>query len=299
MEIEAQIRTAIRDAVNRPSRKSFHWGGLKGYEQLEAIAQALRAEPLQGPETGYLRRLAMQVDRAVEKNRPLAQDLREAHTWLMRIAECLRYPPSSFSASDTSGAPLTSEQVKGEMEALLQEFRPDLKRRPAQSALCNAWHRSWKSWGPDLLHCYDIPGLPPDNLKLESLFGRLRSHQRRISGRKSTRELRDFGQYQVLFLADSEDDLLQQLRQVPLAEYQARRLRLAEAEVPRQLLRRLHRDPLGTMRCLVNQHAARRARSHPVLACHRHEVIVRQSRLDTTRYSDKAISKSAPKMSER
>lgn len=258
MEIEAQIRTAIRDAVNRPSRKPFHWGGLTGYEQLEAIAQALRTEPLEGPETSYLQRLVVPVDRAVEKNRILAQDLGEAHNWLVRIAECLRYPPSSFPASDTL-ASLTSEQVKGEMEALLQTFQPDLKRRPAQAALYNAWHHLWRSWSPDLLHCYDISGLPPDNLKMESLFGQLRRHQRRISGCKSTRELRDFGQCQVLFLADSEDDLLQQLRRVPLAEYQARRRCLAEAEAPRQFLRRLHRDPRGTMRSLVNQHAARRA----------------------------------------
>lgn len=256
MEIEARIRTAIRDAVNRPSRKPFHWGGLTGYEQLEAIVQALRSEPLEGPESSYLQRLARQVGRAVEKNRILAQDLREADNWLVRIAECLRYPPSSFSVCEAS---LTSEQVRQEMEALLQLFQPDLKRCQAQAALYNAWHRLWRRWSPDLLHCYDIPGLPPDNLKMESLFGWLRRHQRRISGRKSTRELRDFGQYQVLFLARSEDDLLQQLRRVPLAEYQARRRRLAQAEAPRQFLRRLHRDPLGTMRCLVHQHATRRA----------------------------------------
>ena len=94
---------------------------------------------------------------------------------------------------------------------------------------------------------------------MESLFEGLRRRQRRISGRKSTRELWDFGQYQVLFLAESEGELLQQICQVPLAEYQARRLRLAEAKAPRQLLHRLHRDPLGTMRRLVDQHAARRA----------------------------------------
>jgi hypothetical protein len=258
VKIEAQIRVAIRDAVNRPSRKPFHWGGLKGYAQLQAIAQVLQRVPSGEPETSYLRRLAMQVDRAVEKNRVLAQDVQGAHTWLRRIADCLRYPPSSSSVSDSAAESLTSEQVKREMEELLAEFQPDLKRRPAQAALYSAWHRVWEDCGPDLLHCYDIPGLPPDNLQLESLFGRLRNHQRRVSGRKSTRELRDFGQCQVLFLAESEEDLLEQLRQVPLAEYQARRLRLAEAEAPRQLLRRLHRDPLGTMRRLINQHAARR-----------------------------------------
>ena len=263
MEIEAWMRVAIRDAVNRPSRKPFYWGGLKGYEQLQAVAQALRDVPPEDPGTGYLQRLTMQVERALEKNRTLAQDVSEAHTWLRRVAECLRYPPSSYSASDASATPLSGEQVKREMQELLQQFRPDLKRCPAQAALYHAWHRVWKDCGPDLLHCYDIPGLPPDNLQLESLFGRLRCHQRRVSGRKSTRELRDFGQYQVLFLAESEEGLLHQLRQVPLAEYQARRLRLAEAEAPRQFFHRLHRDPMGTMHSLVNQHAARRAALAP------------------------------------
>jgi len=258
-ELEVQMRVAIRDAVNRQSRKPFYWGGLKGYEQLEAIAQTLRSVPTEEPETVYLRRLGMQVERAVEQNRTLAQDVREAHIWLARIAECLRYPPSSYSTSDRPGAQLTSGQVKRELEALLATFHPDLKRNHAQAALHGAWHRLWGTCGPDLLHCYDIPGLPPDNLRLESLFGQLRCHQRRISGRKSTRELRDFGQYQVLFFAESENDLLQQLRHVSLAEYQACRIRLAQAEAPRQWLHRLHRDPLGTMRRLANQHAARRA----------------------------------------
>lgn len=258
IEVEGQLRVAVRDAVNRASRKPFYWGGLKGYVQLEAVAQVLRTVPPQEPGTGYLQRLTMQVERALEKNRTLAQDVGQAHTWLLRIARCLRYPPTSHPPSETSETLLTSERVKQEMEELLRQFQPDLERRPAQAALYHAWHRVWKTCGTDLLPCYDIPGLPPDNLGLEALFGRLRRHTRRISGRKSTRELRDFGQYQVLFLADSEAELLEQLRQVPLAEYQARRLCLAQAEAPRQFLHRLHRHPLDTVRTLVNQHAARR-----------------------------------------
>jgi len=253
--IEAQVRVAIRDAVNRKSRKPFHWGGLKGYEQLEAIAQALGEVPSDEPETDYLWRLKMRVDRAVEAYRVNVEDLREAHTWLRRIADCLKYP----SSGSTPEPSLTSDQVRQEMEALLQSFQPDLKRKPAQAALYGTWHRTWEEYGADLLHCYNIPGLPPDNLMLESLFGRLRRHQRRVSGRKSTRELRDFGQYQVLFLAESEEDLLEQIRQVSLEEYRENRRRLEEAEAPRRLLHRLHRDPLGTMRSLINQHAARRA----------------------------------------
>ena len=252
--IETQVRTAIRDAVNRKSRKPFYWGGLKGYEQLEAIAKALAEVPDGEPETSYLQQLKMQVDRAVEAYRVNAGDLREAHTWLRKIADCLRYPPSDAQPEPS----LTSEQVKQEMDVLLESFKPDLKRRPAQAALHRAWHRTWEEYGPDLLHCYDIPGLPPDNLRLEALFGRLRCHQRRISGRKSTRELRDFGQFQVLFLAESEVELLEQIRQVSLEEYRENRQRLEEAEAPRRLLHRLHRDPLRTMRDLVKQHTVRR-----------------------------------------
>lgn len=257
--LEGQIRVAVRDAVNRSSRKPFYWGGLKGYQQLQAIDQALQGLVTDEPETSYLHQLARQVKRTVTKNWPLAQDLQAAHTWLRRIAHTLRYPPPSPSAADAPQTPLSSEQVKQDIEALLEAFQPDFKHCPAQTALYGAWHRVWKACGPDWLHCYDIPGLPPDNLQLEALFGRLRNHQRRLSGRKSTRELRDFGHCQVLFLADSEADLLAQLRQVPLQDYQDRRQRLAEAEAPRQFLRRLHRDPLRTMHHLVAQHSARRA----------------------------------------
>jgi hypothetical protein len=52
VEIEKQVRMSIQDAVNRTSRKPFHWGGLDGYAQLQAIAQALHTLP-QEAETAY------------------------------------------------------------------------------------------------------------------------------------------------------------------------------------------------------------------------------------------------------
>jgi hypothetical protein len=256
--IEKQIRVSIRDAVNRTSRKPFHWGGLDGYEQLEAIAQALHTLP-QEPETAYLRQLTPQVDRALEKNCALAQDVGEAHSWLARIGDCLHYPSSTESDSDSQEPSLSSRQVRRDMEALLSEFQPDLWEEPAQAALYNAWHRKWRTWSPDLLNCYDIPGLPADNLRLESFFNKTRNHERRISGRQSTRPLRYLGAYQVLFIAESEQDLLEQIRQVPLEEYKAHRRRLQELEAPRQHLYRLHRKPLEAMQKLLGRHSSRRA----------------------------------------
>ena len=92
---------------------------------------------------------------------------------------------------------------------------------------------------------------------MESLFEQLRRRQRRISGRKSTRELRDFGQAQVLFQAESEAALLEQIQQVPLEQYRVWRTRLRQSERPRQFIQRLHHDPLSTMNRLVNQYISR------------------------------------------
>jgi hypothetical protein len=54
-EIENQFRMAIRDAVNRSTRKPFYWGGIKGYRQLENIALALHSMSL--TENTFFRRL--------------------------------------------------------------------------------------------------------------------------------------------------------------------------------------------------------------------------------------------------
>lgn len=114
----------------------------------------------------------------------------------------------------------------------------------------------WRMYGEQLLPCYDIPGLPPDTLQLEGLFGRLRRHQRRISGRRSTRELNKFGHFQILFMADSQAELLAHMRKVPLEAYQAQRIRLDQSETRSRFLYRLHRDPATTMQSLADRYIA-------------------------------------------
>jgi hypothetical protein len=250
LEIEEQFRMAIRDAVNRATRKPFYWGGLKGYRQLESIAQALHALPV--VENAFFSRLIRQVDRTLEKNRRLAETIAKTYSWFLRIAACLHYPPRSYAQAP---AP-THPQVKHEMEELLQNLEIEARGQVVPLALYSGLRKRWVLFGDDLLHCFDIPGLPQDNLKVESLFGRLRCHQRRISGRKSTQPLRDFGHYQILFLAESEEQLLEQLRGLPVEDYQEQRKLQAQAEAPRKFLARLHRDPARTMHNLANHYLA-------------------------------------------
>lgn len=127
-------------------------------------------------------------------------------------------------------------------------------------ALYRGLRNRWDLFADDLLHCFEIPGLPQNNLKVESLFGRLRCHQRRISGRKSTQPLRDFGHYQILFMAESEEQLLPQLRLVSVEEYQKQRKPQAHAEAPRKFLARLHRNSEKVMPLLATKHQACQAK---------------------------------------
>jgi len=201
------------------------------------------------PNNAYWQQFAQRVERTLERNRTLADQLLETHDWVIKITACLRYPPRNYLDPPVSG-----QLVAQEMNQLLAEFQPDRRRQRPQSALRSRLQYLWRSYGEQLLPCYDIPGLPADNLQMESFFNHFRRRQRRISGRKSTRELNRLGHYQVLFTAESEAELLEHLQQVPSEIYQSHRQRLQLAERSRQFLYCLHRDAEGTLHKLVTSY---------------------------------------------
>jgi hypothetical protein len=57
-------------------------------------------------------------------------------------------------------------------------------------------------------------------------------------------------------LAESEEHLLEQLRGVPVEDYQEQRKHQAQAEAPRKFLSRLHRNPAKTMQDLAKKYIA-------------------------------------------
>lgn len=273
--IETQVRQAIRDAVNRSSRKPFAWGGLSGYEQLEAMKKGL--DQIWGIhyESDYLLCLRSRVERVLAKNKTVAEDLKRAHEILLQVAQCLRYPPSvqGFQFEER----INGQWVAQEMAKLIEEASPSGTVQRAQVRLLGALKSRWELYGQELVYCYDVPGLPQDNLYLESLFGRLRRHQRRISGQKSTREINAFGQAQVLFKAKSPQDLLNQIQLIPHETYLVHRNRLADAEFPRQFFHRLHRDPFAIVSTLIQYHSVR----SQSLEKHRELAFIREQALHT------------------
>ena len=60
----------------------------------------------------------------------------------------------------------------------------------------------------------------------------------------------------MLFKEESEAELLEHLRKVPLEDYQAQRRKIMTAELSSQFLHRLHHDPESTMKRLADQYVS-------------------------------------------
>jgi len=239
-------RHAIRDALHRSSRKPFQCGGLQGYDQLVSISQYLSQRHMQSGLDPYLERLHHGVQRAVSATASQAEDVRQARAFLMEVEHYLaEVPRPSLEAEvqKTGSSIQGSKTVQQELEKMFADRVQQPYVRPLMRRLDRKWRAMSKTWLPDILHCYDIPGLPRSNLDLESTFGTLRRGQRRTSGRQETTPLRVFGPGEIVLLSLEDEEILPLLQSVSADEYWSQRRRQEEREEPRRWLIRLHRDP--------------------------------------------------------
>jgi hypothetical protein len=244
-------RRATQDALNRASRKPFQCGGLQGYDQLLGISQYLSQQRLQSGPDPYLDQLHHALQGALRATASQAEGVRQARAFLMQVEHYLAgVPPPSLApeAQEASGsigrsAASNSQMVQQELEKMVADLAQQPNLCPLTRRLIRKWRAMAQAWLPDILHCYDIPGLPRSNLDLESAFGTLRRDQRRTSGRKETRPLRVFGPGEIVLLSLDDEAILPLLQSVPADEYWSQRRRQEEREEPRRWLTRLHRDP--------------------------------------------------------
>jgi len=243
-------RRAIRDALSRPSRKPFQCGGLQGYDQLLGISQYLSQRRMQSGLDPYLDQLHHDVQRALRATASQAEGVRQARTFLMQVEHYLAGLPCPSLEPDAQQTGLSiwgSKTVQRELEKMISDLAQQPNLYPLTRRLIRKWHSMSETWLPDILHCYDVPGLPRSNLDLESAFGTLRRDQRRISGRKDTTPLRVFGPGEISLLALDEEEVLPLLQSVPADEYWSQRRLQEEREEPRRWLTRLHRDPVQAL----------------------------------------------------
>jgi hypothetical protein len=239
-------RRAIRDVLNRFSRKPFQCGGLQGYDQLVGIGQHLNNRHIRNGPDPYLDQLSHYVQKTLRSTASQAQEVRQAHPILTQVERYLAgVPQPSLEANsrETSLSVPGSKAVQQELDRTFSDLVQQADDCPLVRRLARKWRSMSKTWLPGILHCYDIPGLPRSNLDLESVFGTLRRGQRRISGRKETTPLRTFGPGEISLLSLEDEEILPLLQSVPADEYWSQRRRQEEREEPRRWLLRLHRDP--------------------------------------------------------
>lgn len=98
--------------------------------------------------------------------------------------------------------------------------------------------------GDGLYHCYDVPGLPRTNNALEQFYRRVKSGERRITGRKrSDAFVVRVGGFAVYATAASEvveATVREELAAVPAAAWQRERALLRATQERQTKMRRFH-----------------------------------------------------------
>ena len=149
--------------------------------------------------------------------------------------------------SEALAIPSASETVGLTLAKIIEEWQESALVNSTLEKVCRKWGTMEGKWLPGILHCYDIPGLPRSNLKLEARFGNLRQDQRRVSGRKETTPLRRLAPGQLLCQTLDEEEVLRHLQSVSTEDYWRERSKQEALEEPQRWLRRLHRDPLKAL----------------------------------------------------
>ena len=98
-----------------------------------------------------------------------------------------------------------------------------------------------------LYHCYDVPGLPRTDTAMEQFYRRVKSEQRRITGRKRADafvvRVGGFAVYATAASTVPEAALLQQLADVPAAHWQQERATLRANQDRQVKMRRFRLHP--------------------------------------------------------
>lgn len=158
--------------------------------------------------------------------------------------------------------------------ALVLDEMQQASADPGTDALVQAWYTTFlkvtASYGEALSWCYDHPDLPRTNNDLEHLFGSLRYHERRASGRKQVAPMLLLrGQARVLASVSTRLRTYQATDLPPenLARWRLLRKALEGRQETRRQQRRFRRNPQGYLLALeerceqVTRHQAAEGRS--------------------------------------
>lgn len=169
-----------------------------------------------------------------------------AHDTLLELGRRLEPTPDPVTGQLPDGV-----TVRARVEALLDELTAQCQTGAVATWLCpKVKHVATvlRRLGDGLYHCYDVPGLPRTDNAMEQFYRRVKTEQRRITGRKRADafvvRVAGFAVYATAASTLPEAALLQQLAAVPADAWQQERVTLRANQDRQAKMRRfrLHRD---------------------------------------------------------
>jgi hypothetical protein len=183
----------------------------------------------------------------VQRRRAFTAQYRQLHRqrgWLVELDHRL-------DPADETGQPRpTRRSVQHHVKDFLAQLEQHAQSHPEDAGvvahICATFQQRW----PRLFACYAWPERYRTNNALETFFGRLRTRQRQIHGRKSVHEfIIRYGAWAIYIdPTESIEQVLQRFQQFDQAEFDQEYARFLNAQQRLQVLYRFRRQPL---RCLT------------------------------------------------
>lgn len=189
-----------------------------------------------------LARVHARLRAALERTAPLWSEVFIGAQWVREAAAVLANPAQADGAS-----------VAHRYAQCLAELNEEATPTPwLQAAAWQFTKVSASDW-PGLFHGYDHPGLPRTNNDLEQLFGSVRHHLRRVSGRKcapASLLVRGAVRLPAVVITRMRSVSVEELMPADPGRWQQLRSELATRQQPRVLGQRFRRDPGVYLRAL-------------------------------------------------
>ncbi len=176
--------------------------------------------------------------------------LKRQRHWLVELDQRLDPP------QDSQPRP-TGRQVKRQVKDYLAELDAYAQHHPSEANvvahICATFRQRW----PRLFACYAWPERYRTNNDLETFFGRLRTRQRQIHGRKSVHEfILRYGEGAVFIdPAETFDQVVQRFQQFDQARFDQEYARFLIAQRRLQVLHRFRHHPRRCLKQLEQQWA--------------------------------------------
>ena len=190
----------------------------------------------------------------VQRRQPFStryRQLKRQRGWLVELERRLDPP-------DSEGQPRpTARHIQQRIKEFLAQLAEHAQAHPTDAAVVTHITQTFEQRWPRLFACYAWPERYRTNNELETFFGRLRTRQRQIHGRKAVHEfVSRYGEWAIyLDPTESFEQLLQRLQQFDQDAFDQAYADFLKTQERLQLLYRFRHRPRTCLKELEQQWA--------------------------------------------